>query len=178
MSHPALDLLRLQPDLRSHLRAVASTHKALVAAARQCRDAFGCAEAAVAVRRPEHTAAELPAVRGGQGDLTQLFLNLCSNARDAMPNGGLLRITGANLPDTVTITIADNGVGIPREILGRIAEPFFTTKEEGNGLGLSICRSILWDLGGDMDIDSTEGQGTTLTLRFPVLQQRTREATP
>ncbi len=112
---------------------------------------------------------ELPAIRGSQGDLTQLFLNLCANARDAMPDGGELRIAATNGHRTVRVVVEDTGTGIPQQMLERVSEPFFTTKEEGNGLGLSICRSILWDVGGEMEIETAAGKGTRAVLSLPVL---------
>ncbi len=121
---------------------------------------------------------ELPPIRGSQGDLTQLFLNLCANARDAMPEGGELRITGENGHRKVRVTVEDSGHGIPASIVDRISEPFFTTKAEGNGLGLSICRSILWDIGGEMKIHSAAGEGTRVLLSLPVLQDDGAEASP
>ncbi len=113
---------------------------------------------------------ELPLIRGSQGDLTQLFLNLCANARDAMPRGGELKIHAVNDSDAVAVTVEDTGTGIPDTMLERVVEPFFTTKADGNGLGLSICRSILWDVGGEMDIETASGEGTRARLTLPVLE--------
>ena len=117
---------------------------------------------------------ELPLVRGGQTDLTQVVLNLCSNARDAMPAGGRLSIRAHPADHVVVAEIADTGLGIPPHVLGRVWEPFFTTKAEGNGLGLSICRSILRDIGGGMELASEEGRGTTVTLTLPALDRAPR----
>jgi two-component system NtrC family sensor kinase len=113
---------------------------------------------------------EIPTIKGSHGDLTQLFLNLCMNARDAMPRGGLLTIAVVPKEDAVEVTIQDNGEGIPSDLVGRIMEPFFTTRAEGNGLGLSICRSILWDIGGDLDIESEDGKGTRVHVSLPILK--------
>lgn len=118
---------------------------------------------------------ELPSIRGSQGDLTQVFLNLCSNARDAMPNGGQLHIKVEIKPKAVAAVVQDTGCGIPEGVLNRVLEPFFTTKSEGNGLGLSICRSVIYDIGGKMEIESQEGEGTRLALSLPVLEQASRE---
>ncbi len=118
---------------------------------------------------------ELPAIRGSQGDLTQLFLNLCANARDAMPDGGELWITATNGLGVVQVIVEDTGTGIPARMLERVSEPFFTTKAEGNGLGLSICRSILWDVGGEMNIETTPGEGTRARLLLPVLDGADRD---
>jgi two-component system NtrC family sensor kinase len=120
---------------------------------------------------------ELPAIRGTQGDLTQLFLNICTNASDAMPGGGRLSIAARPDSAAVNVKIRDTGKGIPPEVLDRILEPFYSTKEDGSGLGLAICRSILWDIGGDMAIQSEEGKGTTIKLTLPVLDRGEKETT-
>jgi two-component system sporulation sensor kinase A len=112
---------------------------------------------------------ELPTIRGSQGDLTQIFLNLCTNARDAMSDGGELHIIATPNKKTVRVSVQDTGCGIPAEKLTRVLEPFYTTKAEGSGLGLSICRSVLYDIGGDLTVHSTEGEGTRLNLTLPVL---------
>ncbi len=115
-------------------------------------------------------AARLPAVRGDQGDLEQLVLNLATNARDSMPKGGTLRIEAVAHGAEVVVTIRDTGVGISDEDLARVQEPFFTTKLQGNGLGLSICRSIVWGLEGRMNIESGLGEGTTIQLNLPAVR--------
>ncbi len=126
----------------------------------------------VALKLPK----ELPTIRGSQGDLTQVFLNLCTNARDAMPDGGELKIAATNGNDAVQVIVEDTGIGIPERMLKRVSEPFFTTKADGNGLGLSICRSILWDIGGEMQIKTSPGDGTRALLSLPVLVADSRSA--
>ena len=107
----------------------------------------------------------LPDVHAGHGGLEQLFLNLLTNALDAMPAGGRLRVTARPLGhDRIEVKVADTGAGIPAEQLKRIHEPFYTTKDDGFGLGLAICRSILWENGGDMRVESAPGRGTTVTV--------------
>jgi signal transduction histidine kinase len=113
--------------------------------------------------------AELPAIAASQGDLTQVFLNLFTNARDAMPRGGRLTVKGDQMDGSVKVEVRDTGTGIPAELLDRLLEPFFTTKPDGSGLGLSICRSILWDIGGDLKISSRERHGTCVYVTLPVL---------
>jgi len=119
---------------------------------------------------------ELPTIRGSQGDLTQLFLNLFANARDATSEGGRLEITAENGEESIQVNVNDTGSGIPENMLARVSEPFFTTKVDGNGLGLSICRSILWDIGGKMEIKTQEGRGTSVRLTLPVLNDDVKEA--
>src|SRR5262249_16186481 len=109
-------------------------------------------------------------VQGGQGDLEQLFLNLATNARDAMPKGGRLSLAARNAGDGVEVTIADTGCGIPADHLERVFMPFFTTKENGNGLGLAICRSIGSGLSGKLDIASELGLGTRVRVILPTVR--------
>src|SRR5205807_7040094 len=119
----------------------------------------------------------VPNIRAGQGDLEQLFLNLAANARDAMPGGGVLSIQTELDGDKLAITIRDTGCGIPPEHISRIQEPFFTTKHNGSGLGLSICRSIIWNVRGEMKIESHPGAGTQIRLLLPTVDDKTAGST-
>jgi two-component system NtrC family sensor kinase len=114
----------------------------------------------------------LPNIQAGQGDLESLFLNLATNARDAMPTGGVLSIRAETQGEHIAILIRDTGCGIPVEFMSRIQEPFFTTKRNGNGLGLSICRSITWNAGGQMNIKSEAGAGTQIRVLLPTVGRR------
>jgi PAS domain S-box-containing protein len=118
-------------------------------------------------------AEDLWTVTGDPTNLHQVILNLCLNARDAMPNGGGLTlglrneiIGGCNY---VVISVADTGCGIPAAIRERIFEPFFTTKGEhkGTGLGLSTVQGIVKALGGFIDVESRENEGSTFVVRLP-----------
>jgi signal transduction histidine kinase len=111
----------------------------------------------------------VPNIQAGQGDLEQLFLNLATNARDAMPTGGVLLIKADAVGDDIAILIHDTGCGIPAESMSLIQEPFFTTKKHGNGLGLSICRSIIRNAGGRMEIKSQPGVGTQIRVLLPIV---------
>jgi len=115
----------------------------------------------------------VPHVRMVQGDLEQLLLNLVVNARDSMSEGGVLSIKGDRAGEKLKITIRDTGCGIPPEDMSRIQEPFFTTKHNGNGLGLSICRSIVWNAGGEMKIESQPGAGTDISVLVPIVDDKT-----
>jgi len=110
-------------------------------------------------------------IRGVQSEVEQLLLNILGNARDAMPHGGSITIAGSCSNDLVTLEITDSGCGIPKRLLTQILEPFFTTKTSGNGLGLSICRSILSQMNGKMEIMSTPGIGTKVTLLLPTIEE-------
>ena len=114
--------------------------------------------------------AELPVtVMGAEHKLQQVFLNLFLNARDAMPKGGWLSITTRSEGGRVVAEVSDTGSGIPSEHLGRIYDPFFTTKAigQGTGLGLSITYGIVREHDGSIKCESVVGQGTTFILGFP-----------
>jgi two-component system NtrC family sensor kinase len=113
---------------------------------------------------------ELPTITSDRGQLQQVFLNILNNAVSAVSQGGKIGIEIAREgADRVAVTVADDGVGIPREHLERIFEPFFTTKEgSGTGLGLSITYGIVKKLGGEIRVDSTVGEGTRFTVTLPI----------
>jgi signal transduction histidine kinase len=108
-------------------------------------------------------------VYGSVVGLNQVFMNLVSNAVDAMPQGGSLKIIALSDQDTVRVTVTDSGGGIPSEILQRIFEPFFTTKEvgKGTGLGLYIAASEIKRHNGKISVESDSGKGTTFTILLP-----------
>ncbi len=110
---------------------------------------------------------DVPEVACSQTDLEQIFLNLLANAREATPHGGRIAVTVRAADRAVEISIADTGCGIPGEDLPRVLEPFFTTKPHGNGLGLSICRSVLWEVDGTLTIQSEPGSGTHVQVLVP-----------
>jgi signal transduction histidine kinase len=110
---------------------------------------------------------DLPEVACSQSDLEQVFLNLLTNAREATPAGGRVTVSARRGDDTIDIFIIDTGSGISAEDLPRVLEPFFTTKAEGHGLGLSICRSVLWEIGGSLTIESDAGIGTRVRVVAP-----------
>ena len=114
-----------------------------------------------------HVPDETPEVACSQSDLEQVFLNLLSNAREATPHGGRIAVAVSSVDRLVEISIADSGCGIPAENLPRVLEPFFTTKQHGNGLGLSICRSVLWEVEGTLAIHSEPGRGTEVRILVP-----------
>ncbi|GGF37111.1 hybrid sensor histidine kinase/response regulator [Aliidongia dinghuensis] len=134
-------------------------------------------------------------VRVDQGQLEQVIINLAVNARDAMPGGGTLVIKTSNVEQAqpiqreleimpagsyVLIEVTDNGTGIPREIMARIFEPFFSTKEvgSGTGLGLSTVYGIVKQTGGFIFVDSTVGVGTRFSIYLPRHQRKEGEAPP
>ncbi len=116
-------------------------------------------------------AMDLPMVHASKDQLRQVFLNMISNAMDAMPDGGKLNIKTASQGNKVRITIADTGMGIKAEYLEKVFDSFFTTKTDsvkGVGLGLSVCYGFIKDHGGDLTVESQVGTGTTFTILLPV----------
>ena len=112
----------------------------------------------------------LPKVRGEPHLLQQVLMNLLVNARDAMPDGGIVRIETSRATghdEGVRLVIADNGPGIPADVLPRISEPFYTTKTEGTGLGLPLSYSIIREHGGRVEVDTAAGRGTTFIITLP-----------
>jgi len=128
-----------------------------------------------------HLADDLPMVPADRQQLRQLFLNLLTNACDAMPGGGnlIVRTARGELPDNVdavAVELIDTGIGISPGNLENIWEPFFTTKAEGKGtgLGLAICRRVVEENRGTISIESRLGEGTTVTIRLPVTNGNAR----
>jgi len=108
------------------------------------------------------------AVRIDPGLLDQVLLNLVVNARDAMPSGGRIVIRAAQVAGgMVELQVEDSGVGMTPEQRRRAIEPFYSTKSTGNGLGLSMCFGIIEQAGGQFEVQSTPGQGTTIVIRLP-----------
>ena len=113
----------------------------------------------------------LPPVRGNENRLQQVFFNLILNARDAMPSGGWLTLATRSDDDALVVEVRDTGLGIKREDIKRIYDPFFTTKGigRGTGLGLSVSYGILQEHGGAIFVESAPGQGTTFQVALPPL---------
>jgi len=127
------------------------------------------------VRLVEKLAESLPLINGYSGQLQQVFTNLILNAVQAMPEGGTLTInskTGEDLK-AVEISFTDTGEGIPEENLSKIFEPFFTSKKvgEGTGLGLSVSYGLIKNHGGEIEVRSKKGQGTTFTVILPIVKK-------
>jgi signal transduction histidine kinase len=117
----------------------------------------------------------IPPIAGDRDQLTQVFLNLMTNAADAMGKGGRLVLQtgidhGEDGQRMISVSVSDTGQGIPPEHLARIFEPFYTTKAEGHGtgLGLSVSLGIVQAHGGAIDMESKPGHGTTARVKLPV----------
>jgi K+-sensing histidine kinase KdpD len=109
-----------------------------------------------------------------QDKIVRVFYNIASNARDAMPQGGMLTLTTALDGGYVRIDFKDTGTGMPDEVKKKIFEPFMTYgKKHGTGLGMAIVKKVIDDHHGTIDIESEMGHGTTITIRFPVKTLKT-----
>ncbi|MEJ2638985.1 MAG: PAS domain S-box protein [Desulfosarcinaceae bacterium] len=116
----------------------------------------------------------IPPVWGSKNQLRQVFLNMVANARDAMPEGGTLQVSTGTGNGNVQIRVSDDGTGIRPEHLDQIFDTFFTTKVDsarGVGLGLSVCYGFIKDHGGDIQVASRWGEGTTFTIVLPIHQK-------
>ena len=116
---------------------------------------------------------DVPNIESDRGQLQQVLLNILNNSLAAVSEGGEINISVSHLSaNNVALSIADNGVGITRENLKRIFEPFFSTRcNRGTGLGLSITYGIVQKMGGQIQVESQEGEGTTFTVTLPVKRQ-------
>ncbi len=114
---------------------------------------------------------DLPAIHCWPSQINQIFLNVLTNAADAIEESGDIVIRTVAENDTVRISFADTGAGIPPDLISKIRDPFFTTKEvgKGTGLGLSIVDQIVTSHGGELLIESEPGKGTTVTIVLPVI---------
>jgi two-component system cell cycle sensor histidine kinase/response regulator CckA len=110
---------------------------------------------------------EVPSVVGRPSELLEVLLNLVVNAIEAMPEGGALSIETTVEDTEVLLRVRDTGVGIPDAVKPKLFTPFFTTKSGGTGLGLNVSREIIRGHGGELTVESHEGNGTCITVRFP-----------
>ncbi|MBM4777359.1 MAG: PAS domain-containing protein [Archangiaceae bacterium] len=131
----------------------------------------------------ERRFAEVPMVKGNEGKLSQVFLNLLINAAHALPEGdvsnqAIIVSTEVDERGLVRVMVSDTGKGIEPDVLPHIFDPFFTTKPvgQGTGLGLSICHTLVSGLGGTIHVDSAPGRGSTFTVSLPVAPPEARKS--
>jgi signal transduction histidine kinase len=125
------------------------------------------------IRVEQDFRAEDPVTTGNAGKLQQVFLNLFVNARDAMPEGGEIRITTDTMNSKLEVIVQDTGTGISGDNITKIYDPFFTTKRpgKGTGLGLSVSYGIVQEHGGTMTVESKPGAGTSFRLELPLVRK-------
>jgi hypothetical protein len=169
-----------------HARRVAAITQGLLSFARQSAGSRGpvnlnqVAEEIVQLARKDMSRAQVevrltldptvPAIVADANAIGQVLLNLLTNARRAMPDGGEITIETSHLSTAraVRLAVRDTGSGIPPEVLPKIFDPFFTTKPDGTGLGLSISHGIVQDHHGTLEVRSEVGKGSTFTLTLPL----------
>lgn len=118
--------------------------------------------------------ADLPAMPLDADQMKQAIYNLIRNACQAMPKGGTLTVSGTYTDFEIRLSFEDSGKGISPEQMGRLFQPFSTTKATGTGLGLLIVRRIIREHGGEIDIESRAGQGTRVSLWLPLVERKVR----
>ncbi len=134
--------------------------------------------AELGVRAVVEVADELPLVLADHGQVKQALFNVIKNALEAMDRGGQITVRARSDDEWVILEVADTGVGISADKLTRVFDAYYTTKADGNGLGLLIVLRILRAHGGRVDVASAPGKGTTVTLRFPQKHRRVRLLPP
>jgi signal transduction histidine kinase len=117
---------------------------------------------------------DVPLLQIDRDQMKQAFYNVIKNSLEAMKRHGTLRIHTDRDDTHVLVSFTDTGSGMSAENLGRVFEPYFTTKPSGTGLGLLIVRRIVREHGGELSIESSEGEGLTLTIRLPYIDKRVR----
>jgi two-component system, sporulation sensor kinase E len=117
---------------------------------------------------------QIPRIELDEKYLKQALLNIIQNALSAMAEGGTLTVETRQDEDRICVSITDTGTGIPQDIMDKIFEPYFTTKDFGSGLGLTLVYKIVKEHNGDIYVDSKEGKGTTFSLSFPIPQKEKR----
>lgn len=166
------ELVRLDAIVRNFLNAVRPTQLELSPLNLQelLESALGFLEPELQSKGIEvnlNFPALVPPINGDCGQLTQAFFNLVKNAMQAMPNGGVINITCTVDDAFVHLRFADNGVGISREDMAHLLEPYYSTKPDGHGLGLLIVDRIVRSHGGDLAIDGKPGAGAAFTISLP-----------
>jgi PAS domain S-box-containing protein len=112
----------------------------------------------------------LPLTMGDANQLKQAFLNVIGNSVQSMPDGGRIEVTTEQMGQRITITVADNGPGIPKDVMNKLFVPFFTTRKSGSGLGMPVTRRIVENHGGTIEVTSEVGKGTTVLISLPLVR--------
>ncbi|MBU1086753.1 MAG: GHKL domain-containing protein, partial [Candidatus Omnitrophica bacterium] len=123
------------------------------------------------VRIKKDYASDLPLLLVDEKQIHEVFMNLLTNAQDAIGTEGTISIKTKKEGKFIKITFTDSGDGISKEVLDKIFDPFFTTKKKGTGLGLSICYSIIKAHNGNLSFESAPGRGTTAVIILPYMQE-------
>ncbi len=122
----------------------------------------------------KHYDPKVPLAMMDEAQIKQAFFNIIKNAIQAMPKGGVLRVSTGVRDSHVEVNFSDNGVGIPKDKLNKVFEPFYTTKQDGSGLGLMMVYKTIKNHDGSVKLTSEEGQGTTVSVSLPIHGKETR----
>ncbi len=133
-------------------------------------DALKNASVPESIKVSRQIGGRLPMVMVDAGQIRQVFINIILNAQQAMPEGGRFEISANKEDGFLKLSFTDSGSGISPEVINKIFDPLFTTKAKGIGLGLAVCKSIMEKNGGDIRVESREGQGTTFRVYLPMEQ--------
>ncbi len=171
--HYATDAGKIVKDLSAYSRAAHNEAQSTVDLSVVVEDSLKLAKHAAPLTSIEvvHNLEKDSLIFANASEMQQVFVNLIINAIHAINDGGRLVINCLREGKFVKATVSDTGHGIPREYISQIYDPFFTTKPhgKGTGLGLYIVYRIVTKYGGSIDVESTEGEGTTFTLKFPAV---------
>jgi signal transduction histidine kinase len=118
---------------------------------------------------------EAPTIEADPEQLRRIFQNIALNGAQAMPNGGELTVLTRKNGDFVEVVFTDTGGGIPEENMSKLFAPLFTTKTEGVGLGLAICKNLVEGHNGRLEVNSKVGEGSTFTIKLPIHQTKQGE---
>ena len=158
-------------DLTSYSRRASSRQNSLIAINGKLDEALKIARYAVALQDIEIRKSYQPdiEVKGNPDELLHVFVNLITNAVQAMDHGGTLTLDTAVVQGATRVRVLDTGCGIPADLLDRIFEPFFTTKPPGKGTGLGLynIKNVIHHMHGTIEVESRVGQGSTFTITFP-----------
>ncbi|MGQ0665643.1 MAG: sensor histidine kinase [Nitrospiraceae bacterium] len=158
-------------DLTSYSRRASSLQDSPIPLNGKLDEALKIARYAVALQDIEIRKSYQPdaTVKGNPDELLHVFVNLITNAVQAMEHRGILTLETAIIDGATLVRVSDTGCGIPPELLGRIFEPFFTTKPPGKGTGLGLynIKNVVHHMHGTIDVESQVGRGSTFTLIFP-----------
>lgn len=158
-------------DLTSYSRRASTLQHSMIAVNTKLDEALRIARYAVALHDIEVRKTYVPdlAVKGSPDELLHVFVNLITNAVQAMERGGTLTLESALVNGATVIRVSDTGCGIPAELLDKIFEPFFTTKPPGKGTGLGLynIKNVIHHMNGVIRVESRVGKGSTFTLTFP-----------
>lgn len=158
-------------DLTSYSRRASSLQDSMIAINAKLDDALKIARYAVALHDIEVRKSYTPdvTVKGNPDELLHVFVNLITNAVQAMEHGGTLTLESAVIDGATRVRVSDTGCGIPQELLGQIFEPFFTTKPPGKGTGLGLynIKNVIHHMHGTIGVESQVGRGSTFTITFP-----------